>query len=250
MNLTCNKKDGIYVIYSNSILKDNKVKDNGIIANGKSAIFGVMLDIYLDRDENPLLKYKIMEIYDEDMMVVEFDIKQKKPSNLKSEFSKENIKQIYPAPAGKERDVAWFLNIIGLEDERYRRIVDLYVPPTNFDEISKKLENEKLVFLVGDAEIGKTYTSIKLLFDSYLEGYEPSYYTELRPEKQFDVLNDKLEREIKDKTVVYFEDPWGKTNFNSPETIYRDIKYLINRIYDVDTRVIITSREQIYRQFK
>jgi len=143
-----------------------------------------------------------------------------------------------------------FLQKISLEEKRYRRIEDLYVPPKNFNEISEKLKNEKIIFLIGDAEMGKTYTSVKLLLDSYNEGYTPVYYREREPEKQFEAMCDKLDRVIQDGAAIYFEDPWGKTEFKSPEHIFRDIGDLISKVSEVNTRVIITSREKIFKKFE
>jgi hypothetical protein len=137
-----------------------------------------------------------------------------------------------------------------IQSQTYRRIEDLYVEPTNYSEISEKLREEKIIFLIGDAEIGKTYTSIVLLLDSYKEGYEPIYYKEREPERQFEAMSDKLKNVIRDKTAVYFEDPWGKTEFKTPEHIFRDIGELIDRASEVDTRVIITSREKIFKKFE
>lgn len=247
MNRDCIKnKKGIYIVYSNSLLTLNKE----VFGNGKSAIFGIMDNLYLDKDEHPSVKYKLMEIYDENIIVADFDIEHKKPTFPRTIHTEPNIKLIYPPAVEKRKDVLRFLNAVGLEDERYRRIEDLYVEPTNYLEISEKLREEKIIFLIGDAEIGKTYTSIVLLLDSYKEGYEPIYYKEREPERQFEAMSDKLKNVIRDKTAVYFEDPWGKTEFKTPEHIFRDIGELIDRASEVDTRVIITSREKIFKKFE
>ncbi|PKP58147.1 MAG: hypothetical protein CVT89_03335, partial [Candidatus Altiarchaeales archaeon HGW-Altiarchaeales-2] len=143
-----------------------------------------------------------------------------------------------------------FFKKIGIEEKRYLQIENLYVQPKNFNEIKEKLNKEKIIFLIGDAEIGKTYTSIKLLLDSYNEGYDPVYYEEGKKKEQFDVMRDKFNNVLQNKTAVYFEDPWGKTEFESPEYIFRDIGNLINKVSGVDTRVIITSREKIFKKFE
>ena len=143
-----------------------------------------------------------------------------------------------------------FLKKVGLEEKRYQKIEDLYVPPKNFNKIAEKLRKEKIIFLIGDAEIGKTYTAVKLLLDYYNEGYNPVYYKEREPEKQFEAMSDKLDNVIKNRTAMYFEDPWGKTKFKSPEHIFRDIDNLIDKVSNVDARVIITSREEIFKKFE
>ena len=142
-----------------------------------------------------------------------------------------------------------FLQKIDVGEKRYLRIEDLYVEPKNFNKISEKLKCKKIIFLIGDAELGKTYTSIKLLLDSYEEGCKPVYFKEYEYLKQFGAMGNKLDEVIQNRTAIYFEDPWGKT-----ETQFRyvsiDLGDLIGRVSEVDTRVIITSREKIFKKLE
>jgi len=90
--------------------------------------------------------------------------------------------------------------------------------------------------------MGKTYTSFKLLLDSYRDGYEPVY------EEKSGLENHllKIDKLTADKKAIYFEDPWGTTELKCVD-ILQDICELIEDVHKYDTRIIITSRKKIIR---
>jgi len=51
-----------------------------------------------------------------------------------------------------------FLKLISVTDDKYRFINDLFVEPNEFSIIKSTLEENNVVFIIGDPGIGKTYT--------------------------------------------------------------------------------------------
>jgi hypothetical protein len=70
-----------------------------------------------------------------------------------------------------------FLRKIGEElTKKYERIDDLYVPPTNYDDIKEALCKDRILFISGTQEYGKTYTAVHLLWEYFNKGYEPVWF--------------------------------------------------------------------------
>lgn len=234
MNSDCKKnKYGIYTLYSNSII-ENK-------SNGKSAIFGLIEKDHLDQGLDHSVEYKFMEIIDEDIIIADFNIIHKKPTRPNTIKIEPSILPVYPYSTRKQKRLLTFFNAVGLTEKRYKQIDELYVTPTNFSEIYDKLKKEKIVFLIGDPEIGKTYTSFKLLLESYRDGYYPVYR-----EKSLETKILKI-NESCSKKVIYYEDPWGTTELKCVD-IVQDICELIKNVSKYDTRIIITSRKKIIKK--
>ena len=143
-----------------------------------------------------------------------------------------------------------FFHKIELSDTRYRKIEDLYVKPREFDEIKEKLGNGRIVFIIGDPEIGKTYTSIKLLLDYYKKGYEPIYYKETARKEQLEILHYKHETILEGKKLIYFEDPFGKIKFEDVGGLFREFGAFIDGVRTSQSMIIITSREAMFKKFE
>lgn len=118
MNRDCMKnKDGIYIVYSNSVAKMNGKS----VGNGKSAVFGLIDELYLDKSEHYSVQYKFMEIFDEDLIVADFNIGKKQPTRPKNIHKGINIKPIYPYSTKKKKEILTFLNALGLEEKGIER---------------------------------------------------------------------------------------------------------------------------------
>ncbi|VVB89834.1 Uncharacterised protein [uncultured archaeon] len=146
----------------------------------------------------------------------------------------------------KELKVLEFLEKIGSHRTEYREIEELYVAPKNYDMIKSILEKHNIVFIVGDAEMGKTYTAIKLLLE-YSKGYEPKYIPEERRKDQWEFIRQNVDFDDK---VIYFEDPWGKVEFETPESLLTEIGSIIRVIKRKRCKIIITSREKVFKEFE
>jgi hypothetical protein len=52
----------------------------------------------------------------------------------------------------------------------------VYVPPIEYDEINATLKTERIVFITGTKEYGKTFTAVRLLYEYFKEdGYHPRW---------------------------------------------------------------------------
>ena len=155
-------------------------------------------------------------------------------------------------------EVLEFLERLGSEREVYREIEELYVEPENYTEIVEILKKYSIVFIIGDAEMGKTYTAVKLLFEFYKEGYEPQYIPEEDRKRQWSFIRHKRQ-ELEGK-AVYLEDPWGKVespreegetpkSIKTPMSIYREMGDFIINVKKKNSKIIITSRESVFNEF-
>jgi len=90
----------------------------------------------------------------------------------------------------------------------------MFVSPVEYDEIKDILRRNKIIFITGTMEYGKTYTAIRILWEYYSEGYTPKYiYTRL--EDKIDVRSRPLDihSALEEHHIIYFEDPFGRINY-------------------------------------
>lgn len=133
----------------------------------------------------------------------------------------------------------------------YKRLEDLYVAPKEYEEIEKTLEEQRIVFITGSKEYGKTYTAIKLLWEYYKRGYKPEYVLEENAERLSQIIDSLLGDEKYKRCIIYFEDPVGKTEYKRNEKFQRHIASISTSILKrIDTRLVITMREEIYNEFR
>ncbi|WXG46150.1 MAG: hypothetical protein WED05_05725 [Candidatus Atabeyarchaeum deiterrae] len=148
-----------------------------------------------------------------------------------------------------------FLEKIGRKGSKlYDRIDYLYVPPVEYDAIKETLQKNKVVFITGTPEYGKTYTAVRLLWEYFNMTYEPiwraggerSERTETRKRME------DIGKELVPHRVIYFEDPFGSMEYEARESLERDIGGIVElvRKNQLDAYVIITSREEVFKRFK
>lgn len=144
-----------------------------------------------------------------------------------------------------------FLRRIGkTPDSLYRRIDRLFVTPNEYNEILSSLEKNDVVFLVGDPEIGKTYCAIRFLWEYYCKGYNPICQSGEEYEEREEVRKKMCEAKIPKDSVVYFEDPFGKLVFEDRYSLRREIGSFLSSIKGSNSKIIITSREETFKEFK
>jgi hypothetical protein len=144
-----------------------------------------------------------------------------------------------------------FLKKIGKSPtSSFRRIERIFVPPNEYQRIIDLLEKQKLVFMVGDPEIGKTYTAARIMWEYYLKGYDPVWHSGAEPQERASIRKKISECEVMDNTVTYFEDPFGRIKFEDREDLRRTIDCVVSKIQNLDARVIITSREEVFKEFE
>ena len=135
----------------------------------------------------------------------------------------------------------------------YDRINELYIPPKEYDEIKEKLKTNRIVFITGTKEYGKTYTAVRLLWEYFIKGYEPRWLEgrESRGREKVRKALEEIENELKPKHIIYFEDPFGKTGYEGTDSLERRIGTIIECIKNVDdVYVILTSREEVSKEFE
>lgn len=146
-----------------------------------------------------------------------------------------------------ELKVLDFLEKIGSQRAEYREIEELYVAPKNYDRIKSTLDENNIVFIIGDAEMGKTYTAIRLLWEYFKEGYEPVCIYEERRREQWEVIRHKTDFDGK---AIYLEDPWGKIEFERLESLFKEIGSFVSEVKRKRCKIIITSREKVFKEFE
>ena len=101
----------------------------------------------------------------------------------------------------------------------YRRIDSIFVPPNEYKNITECLEKHNVVFLIGDPEIGKTYAAIRILWEYYHEGYDPSWYSGSELDERRKIRQMMSDTKLPSHSINYFEDPFGKTKFEDREEL-------------------------------
>lgn len=247
MNIDCENSDrGIYILYSN--FKDPK---NG---DGNSSIFGLMDKLFSEKlksagytDSNP--DKKLFQFKEEsEYLIAELNVDSKRPFANRNIATEPNFRLISTNTQTKNKDLA-FTQKVAHDDERYKRIDELYVPPVEYEEIIEILAKKNIVFIVGDPGIGKTYTAVKILKNYFEKGYEPIWFAGLEKEErelQSKVLIDFIPSE---NQIVYFEDPFGRTAFERRDSLFQVFSPLLDKLSNLNCKVIITSRKEIFETF-
>lgn len=132
----------------------------------------------------------------------------------------------------------------------YNKINRIFVPPDEYRDMIKNLEKNRIVFLVGDPEIGKTFTAVRMMWEYFCKGYEPVWYAGSEPIERTKARKIMSECGITEHSVVYFEDPFGRTEFEDQAELRREIGSFVSRVHMMDIRVIITSREEPFKTFE
>jgi len=147
-----------------------------------------------------------------------------------------------------------FLEKIGRPDNTwYGRIDEVYIPPSEYKNIVEMLKENRILFITGTLESGKTYTAVRLMWEFYNRGYEPRWMNGGSQTKR-EAVGEKLEdirSELKPMHIVYFEDPFGENEYKPRKWLEREIGTIIDSVRQVeDGYVIITSREEVFKEFK
>ena len=178
-----------------------------------------------------------------------------------SKINNKGIKKedfIYSLPTGvvdREYEISVFFNILQQPKSDYSGglIDEVYIPPDEFDSIKTKLGKEKIVFITGSPGCGKTYTAIKLLWEYCKKGYTPRWIAgaegQHREAARKTIAN--IESELNPHYIIYFEDPFGKSEYERRDDLKDRINSIINVIKNYhDVFVIVTSRKDIFEKFE
>lgn len=110
------------------------------------------------------------------------------------------------------------------------RIMKLYVKPSNFNEIYKKLESHNIVIVSGDANVGKTSTA------HYIAGFRWKTY-----KNPIKIYRPGMRIESPKNYTIIIDDAFGETELDDRVSLsYHEIMRLKE-----DNLVILTSRKQV-----
>lgn len=155
----------------------------------------------------------------------------------------------------RERNILDFLDKINQSKSDYSgALIDkIFTPPDEFDKIKERLEKDKIVLITGTAGYGKTYTAIKLLWDWYNKGYHPEWIAGKEPKNREEVREKlaNIDAILRPGHIIYFEDPFGKTEYEGRDDLKERINNIINSVKNKgDVYVIITSRKDVFEEFE
>lgn len=164
-------------------------------------------------------------------------------------------KFFYTAPVAtilRRGKIIQFLEKIEHSGSRwYDRIDSIYIAPTEYKDIKGMLEKENVVFITGAPECGKTYTAVRLLWEYFMMGYEPVWVkgSDAWQREQARERLEDVESQLKLPCIVYFEDPFGVSEYESQHNLEREIGTIIECIrLKGNLKVIVTSREEVFKQ--
>jgi hypothetical protein len=176
--------------------------------------------------------------------------------NLALAIPIESLLKVYPELRQENPGlrIKEFLRKIGLEGSKlYEKIDELFIPPLEYEKIKEILTKKRIVFITGEQEYGKTYTAFHILWEYYNSEnrYEPKYI-QARSEEEDDILG-RLQRidETLNHKIIYFEDPFGKTNYERNKKLEDNIGRIIQNLKLLDNvYIIITSRDNVFGEFE
>ncbi|KYK33810.1 MAG: hypothetical protein AYK18_04415 [Theionarchaea archaeon DG-70] len=146
------------------------------------------------------------------------------------------------------RDINRFCNLFKFGATKYRKMKDLFEPPNHYEEMKRKLEEYGVLLILGEPHLGKTFTALNLLYDYYVKGFNVSFKSELRREKMRWEMMYQWEDLLVPHTVIYFEDPFGRTEPENIQIFRSELGRIIKRIQNSESMVIITSRLNIFKK--
>ncbi len=128
----------------------------------------------------------------------------------------------------------------------YLEIDWIFVPPQNYLEIKNNLKNKKFCIISGESQYGKTFTSIRLLWDFFIDGFKvlniSSEEFEKDEHQDISLNNEPL--------VIYIEDPFGKEYYKSSNYIEQKLKDIINSVRQYENcYLIITMNNKVVQDY-
>lgn len=239
---------GLYLIYSNAY-------STKLSAEGRSALFAFVEDVFKSeflekKRTDSSFPNKIYELpAEKSYCIFELDLNHKKPFKGKNVYSETNVKVIEEDNADIEKRYE-FLEKIKVSEERYKFIDQYYVKPREYEEMKLLLDKENVLVITGDPGIGKTYSAIHFLREYFLQGFKPMWILGMAREdrdRQIDYLSSF---EPEPNQIVYIEDPFGKTVFENREELQSLFFNLLQKFRASKAKLIITSRAEVFKQFK
>ncbi len=156
-----------------------------------------------------------------------------------------------------------FLQSIGYGHEltvprsRFRSLPELYVKPTEYDDICSKLEKEHIIFIIGEPHLGKTYTALYLLWEYYQKGYETLHIKHDQLVTLLHQNNGDMKKLLLNlftsnngtPRIIHFDDPFGETMERRSDVFARELDNFLYLVREYEhLKIIITTRLNIFRE--
>lgn len=160
------------------------------------------------------------------------------------------------APAEGPVSTEDFLDALAVDtsgSSPYLAIDRLFVPPRQYQRIREVLEQRHAVVILGDPHVGKTYTAVRLLWESYRDdGRPPAWINSNRLAAALQSPAGSFEARIRDLfpagSTVYLEDPFGTTVPLDMRDFVDNLTSFFRIVRHADLRVVITSRSHVFNQ--
>jgi len=127
----------------------------------------------------------------------------------------------------------------------------VFIEPNEFKQIQSSLKENHIVLISGPPGFGKTYLAIRLLWLGFNEALTPKWVQfNTHPKDSSRSFFESFEQKIKDKEIVYIEDPFGSISFSRNETLIKRLSAIIDYIKRNDIYLILTSRRDVLEEFE
>lgn len=241
-------KNGLYILYSNAFSENHH-------GEGRSALFAFVDPAFKSEfeqkkctDTNP--PNKIYEFAsDKTYCIFKLDIGMKKPFRSKNGYTESNVVVVEEDNA-KMNNRYEFLKDIGVNENRYKYIDQYYVKPKEYNEMLNLLETQNVLLITGDPGIGKTYTAVHFLWEYFKKGYTPIWFYGMGKDDRDKQKESLSNYEPHEHTIVYLEDPFGRTVFENREELKTIFGNLVQKFISYKAKLIITSRVEVFNQFE
>jgi hypothetical protein len=146
-----------------------------------------------------------------------------------------------------------FLALLGLDDQAegpYRDLPEVFTPPVSYSEIVRVLQDEHVVFILGDPHMGKTFTALNLLWEAYRD--KRRHVDWLRADflektlRRSETSGRQLLERLNEGSTVYLEDPFGRTTPMDVGRFAQSLRNLVIGVKNRNVQLIITSRTVIF----
>lgn len=124
----------------------------------------------------------------------------------------------------------------------------LFVHTSAFNKAKKLLDDNKILFIVGDPGVGKSMTSKMLVLSYFANGYRVRVTSNT---SDFASLKRSLSRDATVKEIILVDDCFGQAYFDLKENQNTDLLSLIKYIYVSKNKLLIlNSRITIFQEAK
>lgn len=112
----------------------------------------------------------------------------------------------------------------------------LYVKPTEYEDILKKLDDDHIIFIIRKPHLGKTYTAFYLLWEYYQNGYDVIHIRHdrlvwLLHQNEGDMqklLLNLFSNERASSKIIHFDDPFGETMDRRVDIFAKELDKFLN----------------------